>query len=105
MAHDLAKLDKHIKTCIAIFVSLLVLTVFTVAVSYLDLATSATITLALTIALIKGTLVVTYFMHLVDEKVLIYFSLGLTVVFFFFLMILPIATNLDELIQVIKISH
>jgi cytochrome c oxidase subunit 4 len=47
---------------VAIFVALLVLTGVTVAVAYLDLGAMNTI-VALTIAVVKGLLVVLYFMH------------------------------------------
>jgi caa(3)-type oxidase subunit IV len=47
---------------------------------------------ALFIALVKGSLVAGYFMHLISEKKLIYAVLVLTVVFFAALLALPAIT-------------
>ena len=56
----------------------MVLTIVTVAISYLDLAVPIAVTVALLVATIKGALVAGYFMHLVSEKKLIYAVLALT---------------------------
>jgi caa(3)-type oxidase subunit IV len=71
----------------------MVLTLITVAVSYLDLAVPLAVTVALFVATIKGALVAGYFMHLVSEKKLIYAVLALTVAFFIVLMALPVVTH------------
>jgi len=105
MSENLEELDQHVKTCIAIFISLMGLTLITVAVSYLPVPTAATISIALCIALVKGSLVVSYFMHFISEKKLVYWSLTLTATFFFFLMILPVATNMDKIKQLIRLSY
>ena len=105
MAENLEELDLHIRACIAIFVALLCLTIVTVAVSYLNLPIPATISLALCIALIKGSLVVSYFMHLVSEKKLIFWSLSLTVVFFIILLIVPVVTDLDVISHTLTVNH
>jgi cytochrome c oxidase subunit 4 len=88
-------IDRHVRIYITVFVALMVLTVITVAVSYLDLSVPLAVTVALFVALIKGALVAGYFMHLVSEKKLIYAVLALTVVFFIALMALPIVTYSD----------
>ncbi len=90
---------KHVKTYFMVFGALMVLTVVTVAISYLHLAVHEAIIIALAVATIKGSLVALYFMHLNHEKKLIYYSLMLTVVFFAFLMIIPLATNLNKIVQ------
>ena len=59
---------------------MLVLTVATVAASYLDLPTAPTVALGLTIATIKAGLVAAFFMHLRHERALIYAALSLTAV-------------------------
>jgi cytochrome c oxidase subunit 4 len=87
---------KHVRIYIVVFVSLAVLTVVTVAVSYLDHSMAVGITVALLIAAIKGSLVACYFMHLISEKKLIYSILVLTVVFFIGLMFLPLSAFLDH---------
>jgi cytochrome c oxidase subunit 4 len=73
----------------------MVLTIVTVAISYLHLAVPIAVTVALFVATVKGALVAGYFMHLVSEKKLIYAVLALTVVFFIALMALPVVTHSD----------
>ena len=88
-----ADIDKHVRVYITVFVALMVLTVITVAVSYLDLSVPMAVTLALIIATVKGSLVASYFMHLISEKKLIHAVLILTAVFFVALLLLPILTE------------
>jgi cytochrome c oxidase subunit 4 len=88
-------IDKHVRVYITVFVALMVLTVITVAVSYLDLSVVPAVTVALFIAVVKGSLVAGYFMHLVSEKKLIYAVLLLTVAFFIALLALPVLTHSD----------
>lgn len=90
-------IKKHVRTYIVVFVSLMALTMVTVSVSYLHLSTLPAVMVALTIAIIKGSLVASYFMHLISEKKLIYFVLILTVVFFFALMLLPVGHMHDNI--------
>ena len=92
--HHAVDIDKHVRTYIMVFVSLMVLTVVTVAVYYLHLSVPAAIAVALIIACIKGSLVACYFMHLISERKLIYAVLGLTVAFFFVLLLVPMFTSL-----------
>jgi cytochrome c oxidase subunit 4 len=94
---DHADIDKHVKTYMMVFAALMVLTIVTVAVSYLDLSTAGTITLGLVIATIKGSLVACYFMHLISEKKLIYTVLIFTAVFFLMMLLGPVLTNIDEI--------
>jgi caa(3)-type oxidase subunit IV len=61
-------IDKHVRTYIIVFVSLMVLTVITVAVAFLKMPVWMGIAVALFIATIKGTLVACYFMHLISEN-------------------------------------
>jgi len=97
MTEDLKALDEHIRACMVVFGCLLVLTLLTVFASYLKVPTEAAIAIALCIASVKGTMVALYFMHLISEKWLIYFSLALTGVFFLTLMLLPILTQMDPI--------
>jgi cytochrome c oxidase subunit IV len=103
MADDLEHVEEHVRACIIIFLSLLVLTGFTVLASYLDVPKPAAITIALCIAAVKATLVLLYFMHLVSEKKLIYFSLALTAFFFVGLILLPIL-GVHDVIRIIMIK-
>jgi len=86
---------KHIKACIAVFVALLVLTVITVAASYINLGKSGNITLALIIATFKASLVAAYFMHLNAEKHAIFRILYTAFVFFTGLMALTLYAYAD----------
>ena len=95
MSDHAVDIDKHVRVYITVFVALMVLTVVTVAVSYLHLSTPMAVTVALFVATVKGTLVACYFMHLISEKKLIYAVLALTVVFFIALMALPVLTVHD----------
>lgn len=95
MSHDAHEIDiaKHVRTYLIVFGALLVLTVVTVAVSYLHLPFGPAVALALVIATIKGSLVACYFMHLISERKLIVWILVLAVLFFFFVLIGPWMTE------------
>ena len=88
---------KSVRTYVLVFVSLMALTVVTVAVSSLHLSVGAGITVALVIASFKATLVAGYFMHLISEQKLIYSTLILTAIVFVVLMLVPISHLLDGL--------
>ena len=88
-----ADIDKTVRVYITVFVALMVLTIITVAVSYLDLAVPIAVTVALIVATVKGSLVACYFMHLISEKKLIYAVLALTAFFFVALLVLPVLTT------------
>ena len=92
---DHADIDKHIRTYILVFVALMALTIITVAVSYLHLPVKQAIAVALLIAIVKGSMVAAFFMHLISERKLIYGALLLTAVFFAALMFLPVGQWLD----------
>jgi cytochrome c oxidase subunit IV len=94
-AHDV-DIDKHVRTYILVFVSLMALTLVTVGVSYLDLSTGPAVALALFVATIKGSLVACFFMHLISERKLIYVVLAFTVLFFFFVLLGPLATEANQ---------
>jgi cytochrome c oxidase subunit 4 len=96
-AHASEDISKHVRTYLIVFVALMALTCLTVGVSYLHLATREAIFVALLIATIKGSLVALFFMHLIDERRLIYSVLVLTAVFFIFMMFVPLATILDRI--------
>jgi cytochrome c oxidase subunit IV len=88
-------IDRHVRVYITVFVALMVLTIVTVAISRLHLSVPIAVTVALLVAIIKGSLVACYFMHLISEKKLIYAVLALTVSFFVALMALPVVTFFD----------
>jgi cytochrome c oxidase subunit 4 len=98
-AHASDDISKHVKTYFMVFGALMVLTVVTVSVSYLHLPTHEAIVVALLIATIKGSMVAMFFMHLNHERKIIYWVLMLTVAFFFVLMLVPLSTVLDKIVQ------
>ena len=95
--HGHGDIDRHVRAAYYVFGSLLVLTGFTVGAYFIHLPTRAAIALALAIATVKGTLVAAWFMHLVSERTLIYWVLGLTAALFFPLLLLPVFTSLDPI--------
>ena len=88
-----ADIDRHVRIYISVFVTLMVLTIVTVAISRLHLPVPIAVSVALLVATVKGSLVACYFMHLISEKKLIYAVLGLTAAFFVVLLFLPVLTH------------
>ena len=88
--------DRHVRAALLVFGSLLVLTGFTVTAYFLHLPTRLAITLALLIAVVKGSLVAGWFMHLISEKRIIYWVLALTAALFFPLLLVPTFTALGK---------
>lgn len=88
-----ADIDKHVRTYIVVFVTLMALTIITVAISRLHLPVHEAVAIAMIVAAIKGSLVAGFFMHLISEKKLIYAVLILTVSFFIALLFLPVLTH------------
>ena len=97
MSDHAADLKKHVRAYILVFVSLMVLTLVTVAVSTLHLEVHEAIIIALIIATVKGSLVACYFMHLISEKKLILWVMVLTVIFFLVLLAIPAFTVHDRI--------
>jgi len=89
-------IKKETRVYVLVFVALAALTVVTVGVSYLQLSKLPAIALALTIAIIKGSLVACYFMHLISEKKVVCYVLILTVLFFAALMLMPVYGHLGS---------
>lgn len=79
--HGPEAVQKHIKLYLAIGAALLVGTVITVLAAGVKTGIILGITIAIIIATIKGSLVAGYFMHLLNERKLIYQVLILTGVF------------------------
>jgi cytochrome c oxidase subunit 4 len=92
-----ADIDRQVRIYILVFVTLMVLTMVTVAVSRLHLPVAGAVAVALVVATIKGGLVAGYFMHLVSERKFIYWVLGFTVAFFFAVLILPLWGLIDPI--------
>lgn len=97
MSHDSPEaIKKSQLTYAAIGGVLLVLTVVTVLVGYITLPVAGAIAVALLIASLKGGLVASIFMHLNDEKKIIYALLGLTAVFLTAVLALPQITQRSQ---------
>jgi caa(3)-type oxidase subunit IV len=80
----------HIKVYRNVFIGLLICTGLTVGVSYIDFGLVwIGVVVGLAVAFLKGYLVAANFMHLNDEKPLIYLTLILTVMFFLVLFFMP----------------
>lgn len=98
MSGSAEEVREHIATYKKIAGALAVGTVVTVLASYLDVSVAIGITIALIIATTKASLVVNYFMHLGEERSQwLMVSLGLTVVFWFVLMLVPLFTMSDNI--------
>ena len=91
--NDAEQVRQHVRVYLMVFVALAVLTVVTVAISYLRLPMTYAIPLALVVATVKAGLVAGYFMHLISEQKVILWVLLLCASFFVFLMVLPVGTE------------
>jgi caa(3)-type oxidase subunit IV len=87
----------NIRKYVMIGVALLVFTAITVAANQLHFAVPLAISVALIIAITKGSMVAAVFMHLSDEKKWIYGALLLTAVFFLVLLSVPMFTMMDTI--------
>ena len=79
-----------------VFMALAVLTIVTVAVSYLEVSFIEAFFIALTVATIKGSLVLCYFMHLLTERQAIIWILVTTFIAFLILMFIPLISLTDQ---------
>lgn len=89
-------IDKQVRIYFLVFGALMVGTLVTVLAAELDVSVPVAITIGLFIATAKASLVACFFMHLIDEKKIIYWTLALTVAFFIALMALPILTSVTD---------
>ena len=96
---DHADIDRQVRTYILVFVSLMALTIITVTISRFHLPVPEAVAVALVVACIKGGLVASYFMHLISERKLIYWVLGFTVLCFFTVLLLPLWTHFDPILN------
>ncbi len=90
---EAARVREHVRVYVMVFSALAVLTVVTVAISYLHLPTSYAIGIALMVATVKASLVALYFMHLISEEKVILWLLLLCAAFLVALMALPVGTE------------
>ena len=97
MHSDPAEVKQTIRKYMMVGAALFVGTVITVLANRVHLVVPLAITVALIIASIKGSMVAAVFMHLSHEKQWIYGALLLTVVFFVFLIFVPLLTVSDTI--------
>ncbi len=98
MAENMTMEDirKHVRVYMYVFTALGVLTVVTVAASYLDVSFYPALVIALVIACVKASLVAAYFMHLINEKRVVMGVLISTLIFLICMFALMIASHADQ---------
>ena len=89
-------IQHHIQVYIKVFIALAILTLVTVAVSYLNVSFIEAFFIAMTVATIKGSLVLGFFMHLISEKQMIIWILVATLISFIILMFIPLINVTDQ---------
>ncbi len=92
-------MEKHVLNVskyILVFGALLILTLVTVGVSKLHLGVVGAIVVALLVASLKGSLVLSYFMHLIGENKWIYLVLIITVFLFLFMLLVPLIVSSSD---------
>jgi cytochrome c oxidase subunit 4 len=94
MTKDIAA---QVRGYLVVFGTLLVLTMVTVAISYLHLPETPAVLIGLSIALVKASLVAMYFMHLKGEKPMVFWPLGLTAFLFVGLIVSVLLAEGDHL--------
>ena len=93
----MADINHHISIYKKVFLYLLILTIITVGVSYIDFGLVGGIFVGLLIASIKGFLVAANFMHLNSEKKMIYLVLIITIIFLIPLLFIPVLWDLNNM--------
>ena len=89
------EIRKHIRGYLIVGGCLYVFTVLTVGIAYFQIPAKPAIVVALAVASIKATLVALFFMHLIDEKKLIRWTLMLTASFFAICLAIPSMTTFE----------
>ena len=90
MSSDAHDIKKHVKIYWMVFGALAVLTVVTVSAANLEVSLGVGVFIAMVIAVTKGSLVASFFMHLVfDKNRGIAALLLLSLIFFILLMAIP----------------
>ncbi|MDX1502266.1 MAG: cytochrome C oxidase subunit IV family protein [Thermoanaerobaculia bacterium] len=92
--HTAEEIRAEVRRYWLVGLALFLLTIITVAVSYLHLSAGMAVAIALIIACVKGGLVAGVFMHLISERQAVYALLLLTAVFFLFVMLGPLGGRL-----------
>jgi len=104
MEEETQDIKKEVILYYKVFGTLIVMSVLTVAVSYINFGIAIAVTVALMIAIFKGSLVASFFMHLAHERKIVYNILIMTVVFFGCMMFLILAAKHDTIIGTIDLN-
>jgi len=101
MGHDAHDIASHVKTYIKIGLTLVVFTILTVAISFVDFSVwfggHSNMLIGMAVATFKASLVALIFMHLNSERPLIYKVLIFTTVFAIVLFVLFVYSHQTEL--------
>ncbi len=96
-AGSVEDIRKHVRVYVMVFVALAVLTAITVAVAEFHFLTvPQAVAIALFVAVIKGSLVACYFMHLISERGMVLWVLLLCAFFFITLLLIPVLTTQES---------
>ena len=87
----------QVRGYLVVFGALLVLTLTTVGVPYLQLPEAETVVVALVVATVKASLVAMFFMHLKGERPMVTWPLGLTAFLFVALLAFVLMSDADHL--------
>lgn len=100
MAHSPDEIAKHIKTYLFVGATLLVFTAITVGLSFVDFGSqSMNMSIGMAVAAFKSSLVILIFMHMNNERPLIYKFMLFTMLFVAVLFTLIIFTHDDPLVM------
>jgi cytochrome c oxidase subunit 4 len=100
MAHSPEEIAKHIKTYLFVGATLLVFTAITVGLSFVDFGSqSLNMTIGMAVAAFKSSLVILIFMHMNNERPLIYKFMLFTMVFLGVMFTLFVFTHDDPLVM------
>ena len=105
MSSEAHEIQGHLKKYYMVFGGLLVLTALTVAVAEMHVTIAMAIVIALFIAAVKGSLVACYFMHLLEERKMLYWILALCALFFIVLLLIPTFTVGEQEAGLISRMH
>jgi caa(3)-type oxidase subunit IV len=99
MGHDAHDISATIRTFMKVGITLVIFTVITVAISFIDFGGNNNMIVGMAVATFKAALVALIFMHLGSEKPMIYKFLVFTTAFAIVLFVLFIMSSDDQLVD------
>ncbi len=103
--NDPQAIKKEVNKYLFVFLALGILTIITVAISYIHLPIHWAVTLALLVATFKAGLVAGFFMHLISERQAIYTLLIFTAIFFGSMVVGTAGNPADYLEGTVDLNH